>query len=82
MLFMSLRWRLVGPGQQLGAALARIPGRIDAYTVNIGGSIAGILLFTMLMVAAGTDVVVRRRPCGNRSISRDAPSLCRWRSSR
>ena len=31
---------------QLGRALARIPGRIDAYTVNIGGSIAGILLFT------------------------------------
>ena len=45
-LFVLVALALVGPGQQLGRALARIPGRIDAYTVNIGGSIAGILLFT------------------------------------
>jgi spermidine synthase len=38
---------MMGPGQQLGRSLARMAGRIEAYTVNIVGSIAGILLFTL-----------------------------------
>src|ERR1700741_4681776 len=38
---------LVGPGQQLGLSLARITNRIESYTVNIAGSLAGIVLFTL-----------------------------------
>ena len=34
-----------GPGQQLGRALARLPNRLEAYTIDILGSIAGIVLF-------------------------------------
>ena len=45
-LFVLVALALVGPGQQLGRSLARVPNRIEAYTVNIGGSLAGILLFT------------------------------------
>jgi hypothetical protein len=37
---------LVGPGQELGRALARLPNRVVAYSVNVSGSIAGILIFT------------------------------------
>jgi len=36
---------LIGPGQQLGKALNRWPNRVQAYTINISGSIVGILLF-------------------------------------
>ncbi len=45
-LFVIVALTLVGPGQQLGRSLARVPNRIKAYTVNIAGSLAGILLFT------------------------------------
>ena len=45
-LFLLVALTLVGPGQQLGRSLARVSNRIVAYTVNIGGSLAGILLFT------------------------------------
>ena len=38
---------MVGPGQELGRALNRVPNRIQAYTVNILGSIAGIVLFAL-----------------------------------
>src|SRR5439155_230873 len=37
---------MLGPGQALGRSLARVPNRIEAYTVNIAGSVAGVLLFT------------------------------------
>src|SRR6185295_12160335 len=37
---------LVGPGQQLGRSLSRISNRIEAYTVNIAGSLVGIGFFT------------------------------------
>ncbi len=37
---------LLGPGQQLGRSLSRISNRIEAYTINIAGSLAGIGLFT------------------------------------
>jgi SAM-dependent methyltransferase len=36
---------MVGPGQVLGRALTRVPNRIQAYTVNITGSLVGIVLF-------------------------------------
>ena len=45
-LFVLVALILVGPGQQLGRSLARVSNRIEAYTVNIAGSLAGILLFT------------------------------------
>ena len=46
LLFIMVTLVMTGPGQQLGRALARLPNRVEAYTVNIAGSIAGILLFT------------------------------------
>jgi spermidine synthase len=45
-LFVLVALILVGPGQQLGRSLTRLPNRIEAYTLNIAGSVAGILLFT------------------------------------
>ena len=43
--FMLIALALIGPGQQLGKALNRWPDRVQAYTINISGSIVGILLF-------------------------------------
>lgn len=43
--FIALALAFVGPGQELGRALERLPDRVRAYTINIAGSIAGILLF-------------------------------------
>jgi len=43
--FLMIALAFVGPGQELGRALKRWPNRVQAYTLNILGSIAGILLF-------------------------------------
>lgn len=43
--FLVIALTMVGPGQQLGRALARLPNRLEAYTIDILGSIAGIVLF-------------------------------------
>ncbi len=43
--FLIIALALIGPGQELGRALNRWPNRVQAYTLNIVGSIAGILLF-------------------------------------
>ncbi|HEV3203813.1 MAG TPA: hypothetical protein VGY77_05490 [Gemmataceae bacterium] len=43
--FLIIALALVGPGQELGRALKRVPNRVLAYTLNILGSIVGILLF-------------------------------------
>ena len=43
--FLVIAGALIGPGQELGRALNRWPNRVQAYTLNITGSIAGILLF-------------------------------------
>src|SRR6185503_83340 len=43
--FLVIALTFIGPGQELGRALKRWPIRIQAYTLNIVGSIAGILLF-------------------------------------
>jgi SAM-dependent methyltransferase len=43
--FAVLALAMVGPGQELGRALNRVPNRVQAYTVNIFGSIVGIVLF-------------------------------------
>jgi SAM-dependent methyltransferase len=46
-MFVLVALVLMGPGQQLGRALARLSNRLEAYTLNIAGSIVGILLFTV-----------------------------------
>src|SRR5262245_35119633 len=43
--FLVIALALVGPGQELGRALDRVPDRVRAYTVNILGSVVGIVLF-------------------------------------
>jgi spermidine synthase len=44
--FVIIALALLGPGQHLGRSLARVSNRVEAYTVNIVGSIAGIAIFT------------------------------------
>jgi spermidine synthase len=43
--FSVIALAFLGPGQQLGRALKRWPNRLQDYTLNIVGSIAGIALF-------------------------------------
>ena len=43
--FLVIALAFIGPGQELGRALKRWPNRVQAYTLNIIGSIAGIVLF-------------------------------------
>jgi spermidine synthase len=43
--FIVIALGFVGPGQELGRALKRWPNRLQAYTLNIVGSIVGIVLF-------------------------------------
>jgi spermidine synthase len=43
--FLIIALAFVGPGQELGRALRRWPNRLQAYTLNIAGSLAGILIF-------------------------------------
>jgi SAM-dependent methyltransferase len=43
--FVLITLTLVGPGQELGRALKTVPNRVQAYTINILGSIVGIVLF-------------------------------------
>jgi SAM-dependent methyltransferase len=46
LLFVLIALAMAGPGQQLGRSLAQVTNRVEAYTVNIAGSLAGILAFT------------------------------------
>lgn len=43
--FIIIALAFLGPGQELGRALKRWPKRVQAYTLNIVGSIVGIVLF-------------------------------------
>ena len=43
--FLMIALAMMGPGQQLGRCLARISNRLEAYTIDIVGSIAGIVVF-------------------------------------
>ena len=43
--FLVIALAMMGPGQQLGRCLARISNRLEAYTIDIVGSIAGIVVF-------------------------------------
>jgi spermidine synthase len=46
--FVLIALALVGPGQELGRALDRMGNRIWAYSLNLLGSLAGIVAFTAL----------------------------------
>ena len=43
--FLIIALAFIGPGQELGRALKRWPNRLQAYTLNIVGSLAGIVIF-------------------------------------
>ena len=43
--FLIIALAFIGPGQELGRALKRWPNRLQAYTLNIAGSLAGIIIF-------------------------------------
>jgi spermidine synthase len=45
--FLMIALAMVGPGQELGRALNRWTNRVQAYSINISGSIVGILLFAL-----------------------------------
>ena len=45
--FIIIALAFVGLGQELGRAFKRWPNRVQAYTLNIIGSIAGIVLFAL-----------------------------------
>lgn len=45
--FLIIALAMVGPGQELGRALNRWTNRVQAYSINISGSIVGILLFAL-----------------------------------
>jgi SAM-dependent methyltransferase len=46
--FLVIALCFVGPGQELGRALGRVNDRVQAYTVNILGSVVGIVLFALM----------------------------------
>jgi SAM-dependent methyltransferase len=43
--FLFIALAMIGPGQQLGRSLNRVQNRLGSYTLNILGSIAGIVVF-------------------------------------
>jgi len=43
--FLLIALVMMGPGQELGRALARVPNRLWAYSIDILGSLAGIAVF-------------------------------------
>lgn len=46
--FILIALVMVGPGQELGRAFNRMANRVQAYTINVLGSILGIVLFAAL----------------------------------
>ncbi|HEY0793890.1 MAG TPA: hypothetical protein VGD78_22700 [Chthoniobacterales bacterium] len=55
--FLLIALMFVGPGQVLGRAFAAYPNRVRGYTLNIGGSIAGIVGFSVLSFLQAPPVV-------------------------
>jgi len=43
--FLAVAMTMVGLGQELGRAVDRVPGRLQAYTIDIAGRLTGIVLF-------------------------------------
>jgi SAM-dependent methyltransferase len=85
--FVLITLALVGPGQELGRALTRVPNRVQAYTVNILGSLAGIVLFAVfsrlqlapfwwfLPVALGLAYYLLPRPLTSRPLEAGVQGL-------
>ncbi|VTR98284.1 spermine/spermidine synthase domain-containing protein [Tuwongella immobilis] len=46
--FLLITGSMIGPGMILGRCLMAVPGRVEAYTIDIAGSLTGILLFSTL----------------------------------
>jgi spermidine synthase len=44
-MFVLIAATMVGPGQEMGRAFNRVPGRVAAYAANLAGSLVGILIF-------------------------------------
>jgi SAM-dependent methyltransferase len=55
--FILIALMFVGLGQVLGRAFAAYPNRLLGYTLNIGGSLVGIVLFSALSFAQTAPVV-------------------------
>lgn len=45
--FVLIAATIIGPGQEMGRAFNAVPGRLAAYSSNLLGSLAGILIFTL-----------------------------------
>ncbi len=45
--FLLLALVMLGLGQEMGRAFTRVPSRVGAYTMNIMGSVVGIVLFSL-----------------------------------
>jgi SAM-dependent methyltransferase len=45
--FVLIAAAMIGPGQVLGRRFAKFPNAVEAYIVNIAGSLAGVLLFNI-----------------------------------
>jgi spermidine synthase len=45
--FLLIAATMIGPGQILGRRFAAIPNPVQAYITNIGGSLAGVILFNL-----------------------------------
>ncbi len=74
--FVAVAALMLGPGQELGRCLQRVPDRIHAYSLNILGSIAGLVLLAVasrfevppfwwfLLIGAGLAYFLRRHSQG------------------
>jgi hypothetical protein len=63
--FLAVAATMAGLGQVLGRRFARLPNGIEAYTINIGGSLCGVLLFQLFSKWLSPGLVVwlpSRRP--------------------
>jgi SAM-dependent methyltransferase len=80
--FLILALALMGPGQELGRAFQEIPNRVVAYSLNILGSLVGIVLFAacswwemtpfwwFVPVAAGLAYFIHQRSSAHRPLGR------------
>ena len=84
--FLVIALAMMGPGQQLGRCLARIPNRLEAYTIDIVGSIVGIVVFAACsFLELPPTVVVCDRDGRLRVVPRRrtiAGAASHWRSGR
>ena len=63
--FAIIALMFIGLGQAMGRAFAAAPDRVAAYSVDILGSLAGIICFTLgLVLSGGSGRLVCHRPGG------------------